>query len=260
MKGSQYILIAAIGILLICSCANSEKWNNIHTVKVCAEAKAEKQEKTTYDGDTFTSPSYDITVNMEFMDTTMHDNAEACHNINKYLIEEILQRKGETDGERAVASFIAHLKNEYEQEEMAPEIYDHYTGKAEYGMDGIINYTLVEDFYGGGAHPSVVTTILCFDAQTGRKIDLYDVFTDTCTQTLCDKLTERLMQQVGVKTLDSLNACGYLEMQDMFISENFLLKKDSVSFFYNQYDIAPYSFGTTTLSFSYDELEGLLRK
>lgn len=260
MKRSVYFIIGFIIFSIAFSCANNEKWNNIHTFSVSAETKAEKQEKTTYNGDTITTPPIDITVDMEFMDTTMYDNAEACHNINKYLIEEILLRKGETDGERAVASFIARLKNEYEQDEMAPEIYDHYTGKAEYGKEGVINYTLVEDYYGGGAHPSLVTTIICFDAETGKKIDLYDFFTDSCTYKLCDKLTEKLMQQVGVESIDSLHEYGFLEMQDMFISENFLLKKDSVSFFYNQYDIAPYAFGTTTLSFSYDELKDFIRK
>lgn len=260
MKVSRLVLIACLGILIVCSCANNDKYNDIHVVKVTAKSSAEKQQRTQEEGDTITIPPYDITVDMEFMDTTMHDNAEACHKINKYLIEEILMNKVETDGEKAVAEFITRLKNEYEQEEMAPEIYDHYIGKVEYGKDGVINYILDEDFYGGGAHPSQIRTILRFNAMTGNKIGLYEFFTNTCTNTLCNKLTQRLMDNLGVQTLDSLHSLGYLEMLDMFVTENFSLQKDSISFYYNQYDIAPYACGPSVISFSYDELEELIRK
>jgi len=254
------LLIGCIVVLIAYSCANNEKWNNIHTVNVSAEVKAEKVEKETVSGDTIIVPPYDITVNMEFMDTMTIENADVCRKINNLLIETFLNQKDETDCKKAVDTFISRLQTEYENDDMAPEIYDHYTGKAEYGKEGVINYTLVEDFYGGGAHPTMVTTILRFDANTGEKINLYEFFTDTCTYTLCDKLTQRLMDNLSVPTVDSLHALGYLEMESMFVSENFLLKKDSVSFFYNQYDIAPYAVGCTTISFSYEELKDYIRK
>ena len=260
MKGSQYLIIFFLGILILGSCANNEQWNHIHTVKVSAEVKTDKHKKAYENGDTIETPPYDITVDMEFMDTTEVENADACKRINAQLIERFLDIKNSCDCEEAVNQFIDRLQREYEQEEMAPEIYDHFTGKAEYGKEGVINYTLVEDYYGGGAHPSIVTSILRFDANTGERIDLYGFFVDTCTNSLCDKLTTRLMEKVGAPTLDSLHALGYLEMENMFVSENFLLKKDSVSFFYNQYDIAPYAMGCTTLSFGYDELKDWIRK
>lgn len=260
MKGSQYILIGGMGLLIVCSCANNEKWNDIHTVKVAGQAKAEKTKKATCNGDTITTPSYDITVDMEFIDTSSVENIEACRHINNQLIEEFLNQQEQSDGQKAVNIFIERLQNEYEQEEMAPEIYDHYIGKVEYGKDGVINYILDEDFYGGGAHPSQIRTILRFNAMTGNKIGLYEFFTDTCTNTLCNKLTQRLMDNLGVQTLDSLHSLGYLEMLDMFVTENFSLQKDSISFYYNQYDIAPYACGPSVITFSYDELEELIRK
>lgn len=260
MYRSQYLLLFCIGLLILSSCANNEKWNGISTIKVEAEANATKKATTTEVGDTITSPSYDITVDMEFMDTTSIENLDVCHRINKYLIAEFLEQDDETDSKKAVNTFIERLQNIYSQDDMSTEIYDHYTGKAVFGPDGVINYILVQNYYGGGAHPTSITSILRFNTQTGEKIGLYDFFADTCSTTLCDKLTERLMQYTGAPDLDSLHSLGYLDMISMFISENFLLNKDSISFFYNQYDIAPYACGTTTLSFGYDELKDYIRK
>ena len=38
-----------------------------------------------------------------------------------------------------------------------------------------------------------------------------------------------------------------------------MLKKDSIHFFYNRYDIAPYAAGTTTLGFPYEELSEIMK-
>ena len=259
MKYYRYI-ISLIGILSIFSCAHTEKWNDIHTVKVEAEAIAPKKATTTEIGDTITTPPYDITVDMEFMDTTSIENREACNKINTYLIEEFLNQKGELDCNKAVDAFIENLKAQYAQDDISRQIFDHYTGKAVYGKEGVINYILVENYYSGGAHPTSVTSILRFDTNTGEKIDLNGFFNDTCQYVLCDRLINRLMADKGVPTIDSLHAIGYLEVGDMFVSENFILNKDSISFFYNQYDIAPYACGTTTISFSYEELKDYIRK
>lgn len=259
-KCSQLLLfIGGISALIIASCASNEKWNDIHTVKVAAKALAEKKVTATANGDTIITPPYDISVNMEFMDTTTLENADVCRKINKQLIHEFLEQDIE-DGEKAVEIYIQRLLNIYKEEDACSEIYDHYNGKAEYGKEGVINYILAEDYFSGGAHPSQMTTILRFDAITGDKIGVYEFFNDTCRVALETKLTQRLMEKVGVPSLDSLHSLGYLAMCDIFISENFLLGKDSIHFLYNQYEIAPYSAGTTRISFSYDELKDLIRK
>ena len=250
-KFIHYSLVTLYLVLIVCSCASNEKWNDIHVVKVAANATAERNTKTNEVGDTIVSPPYDITVDMEFMDTTSIENIEVCHKINKKLIEEFPHK--------AVNVFIERLQNQYEQDDLSPEVYDHYIGEAKYGRGGVINYFMNEDFYGGGAHPTSVTSILRFNTQTGEKIELYEFFTDTCSTTLCGKLTKRLMDYVGVTTLDSLHELGYLDMLDMYVTENFFLDKDSISFFYNTYDIAPYAVGPTTLTFSYDELKDYIR-
>ena len=52
---------------------------------------------------------------------------------------------------------------------------------------------------------------------------------------------------------------GYLVMNDMYVTENFELGKDTIRFHYNQYDIAPYALGSSDLTFTYEELKDLIK-
>lgn len=261
MKGSQKTILASIGILIVCSCANNERWNDIRTVQVIAQAtKSTKTQTLEKNAPQSAAPPYDITVDMEFMDTTIAINAEVSRKINTELIREFLSLNNEYESNHAVKAFINQLQTQYENDENSSEIYDHYTGKAQFGFDGVINYFFTEEYYGGGAHPNSVTSIQCFNTQTGDKINLNQLITDTCTISLSNRLTERLMKKVGVPSLDSLHSLGYLDNVDMFVSDNFILDKDSIHFYYNQYDIAPYAAGPITLSFSYEELKDYIRR
>lgn len=265
---AHYILLGIIATVLAASCAsNTGKWNNLQIVNVAATAsnRNQHQEQTTNDdgNDTFavkTSVPYDIKVEMDFLDGETEKNSEACQSINRQLISEFLNQQDEDDVNKAVNTFIERLANQMELEEEIPAMYDYFTGKANFGMSGIVNYVLTENYYSGGAHPTSVTTMLRFNTDNGHKIDLEEVFVDTCMTTLTERLTTRLMRNLGVASLDSLHKLGYLDMIDMFVTDNFMLEKDSITFFYNPYDIAPYAVGTTTIKFSYDELKDIMHK
>jgi hypothetical protein len=47
---------------------------------------------------------------------------------------------------------------------------------------------------------------------------------------------------------------------DMFPSENFILGKETITFIYNPYEIAPYEKGSIELTLSYSELDDILNK
>lgn len=259
MKGS-HIITLGIGFLIVYSCANNEKWNDIRTVQVSAQAKKETKKQLLEQDKIVPSTPYNITVDMEFMDTTIAINADVCRKINTELIREFLDLNNEYEGNHAVETFIDLLQTQYESDDKPSDMYDHFTGTAQFGFDGIINYFFTEDYYGGGAHPNSVTSIQCFSTQTGDKINLDQLITDTCSVPLSQRLTDRLMKKVGVVSLDSLHSLGYLDNIEMFVSDNFILDKDSIHFYYNPYDIAPYAAGAITLSFSYEELKDYIRK
>ena len=68
------------------------------------------------------------------------------------------------------------------------------------------------------------------------------------------------MKDTDSATLEELEDKAYLQDTEMYPSENFRLGKDSIYFFYNVYEIAPYSTGATEIALSYDVLQGLLKE
>ena len=89
-------------------------------------------------------------------------------------------------------------------------------------------------------------------------IVLDDICPITKQNLLKDLLLRKLMKDQQVRTMDELRQKGILEMTDMFISNNFALREDSIEFLYNEYDIAPYAYGAFTICLGYDETKEVL--
>lgn len=202
----------------------------------------------------------DVKVDMEFVKSDNEQNTKVCKLINDQLIELLLQQSSDQTTEEALAQYIETAKEEFHGDAIANIYYDHLEGRAEHGMKHVVNYRLVEDTFMGGAHPSQFTTILRFNTQTGEFIPLDEVFSTIHQRALKDTLLNKLMADNGVRTLQGLQKKGFLEMSDMFVSHNFALRDDSIEFYYNEYDIAPYAYGPTTICLSYDQVKDIVNE
>lgn len=221
------------------------------------------------------SPTLSIDINMQFAKTDTGDELakKAAETINTNIENEVFSMTGLP--EEVIDSFIKSSIDLYAQtmyplyEEDkdkamgADSAYDNYhniTGKAEIGHKGIINYTVTEEMYNGGAHPVSVTTYLNFNSKTGELIELDALFKEGYKDKLNDILLKALMKKCGAKSMKELNDAGYLCFTDMYPSSNFLLKDDSIEFYYNVYEIAPYVMGPTVLNVNYKEIIDLMNE
>lgn len=248
--------------MVFAACNDNGKWNGISFNHQDSKLKVKSTDvKEVDDSDIFTEDEmvFDVSVDMDFMVPKEDGDTLACAAINEYIITELLGQPKGTSQKDAVDGYISKAKSEFKTDEYMVTYYDHVKGVAEYGVEGVINYTMTEDFFGGGAHPTQNVVIKRFRSSDGTEIGLWDVFADSCSNALKHALVEKLMKQQNVSTMDELQEMGYLEMMDMFIPQNFSMGKDSISFFFNQYDIAPYACGQTTLSFGYDEIKKFMR-
>lgn len=112
--------------------------------------------------------------------------------------------------------------------------------------------------FSGGAHGNHSTMFYNFDT-AGRLLQLDDLFKPGYQGRLTELLLIRLMELQGVTTLEELQEKAYLQMNDMYPSENFHIKQTGILFFYNQYEIAPYSNGVTELTLTNEELKNILK-
>lgn len=110
----------------------------------------------------------------------------------------------------------------------------------------------------GGAHGLYGMSYSNYDMATGRMLTLDDVFSDTLA--LDKKMTELF---IGQKELDAnipLSEQGYFIDNNLLpLTQNFALTPEGVVFYYNVYEIAPYSDGPSCVKVPYEELSDILK-
>lgn len=261
-----FVFLGALISLILIGCNSSTQWNdlefyNVEKLEQLTESPIETNEE---DSDAFAqlhkkeNREMDVKVDMQFLKSDNMANERVCKLINDQLVEILLKQSSELTVDEAVAQYIEDVKKEFHGDEVASIYYDHLTGRAEYGRENIINYRLVEDVFMGGAHPCTITTILRFNAMTGEFITLENLFPYPQQKELQELLLEKLMKMNQARSLEDLHKRGILEMSDMFISNNFALREDSIEFYYNEYDIAPYAYGAFSICLSYEEVQKLM--
>lgn len=263
-----YLFLGASVLSFFSACQSNTRWNELAFYNVEKQEQISEEPTKEVDmGDADDTMALlhekgkremDVKVDMQFIQSDNEANVHVCKLINDQLIELLLKQSSELSIDEAIAQYIEDVKTDFHGDEVANVYYDHLTGRAEYGMENIINYRLVEDVFTGGAHPCTVTTILRFHAQTGEFIGLEQVFPIPNQQKLQELLLEKLMRSNGAHTMEELQKKGFLEMNDMFVSTNFAMREDSIEFYYNEYDIAPYANGACTICVGYEEVKDLM--
>ncbi len=118
----------------------------------------------------------------------------------------------------------------------------------------------------GGAHPNMFLRSETFDLYTGKRVFLTDFIKGTKEQAL-DKIYQFIEEQIK-QTKGSESFVYYdtyeNDIREYFAEEDFVLQKDSMMVFYQQYAIAPYATGFQMFEIPYQQkqffLEDLTQK
>lgn len=199
----------------------------------------------------------DVKVDMPFATAVKADCEKAAEKINSQLVEMLLKKPGNLTAEKAVECFMQDVLNEFKREKIISIYYRHLKGHAEYGMENVLNYRLDDEEFTGGAHPYTTTTILRFNMLTGDFISLDQIVPLAKQQKLKELLLAKLMKDKHASTMEELNQLGFLDITDMFVSKNFSLGEDSIEFYYNEYEIAPYAYGPCIIRLGYEDIHKL---
>ncbi|CAN5547415.1 hypothetical protein BH10BAC5_BH10BAC5_08920 [soil metagenome] len=131
-------------------------------------------------------------------------------------------------------------------------------GAVEFDNSNILSYSTLTNSFTGGAHGSNYISYYIFDQTTGMPLTYKDVFEKGSEKDL-NKLIEKKFRQVrGLKPQDNLVEAGGLFENHIEHNDNFAIFKDGIKFYYNSYEIAPYSSGPIELIFSWGELGNLI--
>jgi Protein of unknown function (DUF3298). len=114
--------------------------------------------------------------------------------------------------------------------------------------------------YTGGAHGMEHTNFLNVDLENKHILTLDDIFVEDYSETLTQFLWEQLMKDNNVSSREELEHIGYGLIGNVEPVENFYLDKTGITFYYNIYEIAPYSTGPVEIKLPYESISGLMKE
>lgn len=104
---------------------------------------------------------------------------------------------------------------------------------------------------GGAAHGYYGFYMLHFDRQSGHRFKLADLISEAYHTTL-NSIAERLfLEQNGEEG-------WFFERGSFTVNENFEIRHDGLTFYYNIYEVGPYSAGATEVFIPYSEIAAMI--
>lgn len=115
--------------------------------------------------------------------------------------------------------------------------------------------------YSGGPHPSLMTTSVNYDLQTGDVMFLDDILTPECSSdTLYQMVLNSLSDQADELYYDYADALGDRFTGELHSIQDWYFSRNGLCFHFAPYDIAPYSSGTIIAELPYHSLTGILKE
>ncbi|HBI73720.1 MAG TPA: DUF3298/DUF4163 domain-containing protein [Lachnospiraceae bacterium] len=126
--------------------------------------------------------------------------------------------------------------------------------KITYNQNCMLSLYFDQYEYTGGAHGATIRTSDTWNLQQSRKLQLKDLF--LLPQDYSAYITDRVKQQIAgqIASGEDIYFDDYAHLvSDYFKPNNFYLTKEGAEFYYQQYDIAPYSSGIRTFLIPYSQ-------
>ena len=122
----------------------------------------------------------------------------------------------------------------------------------------IISLEFYEYSFMGGAHPNTVKTYQSFYLSTGDKVEIDDSSIVNKLTAIAEKEFRRIK---NIPDDQALSDAGYwFENDEFYLNDNFAITDEGIVFYFNPYEIAPYSLGPTKLILTRDKAGSLINE
>ncbi|MCK9450944.1 MAG: DUF3298 and DUF4163 domain-containing protein [Bacteroidales bacterium] len=122
---------------------------------------------------------------------------------------------------------------------------------------GLLCIETSEYVFSGGAHGMLNRLFYVFDINSGKRLKMEDIFLAQSDNILTELLTNEIRSRYEIQHDSSLKSFG-LFVEVVEPNTNFWISNSGIGFYYNSYELAPYSYGQSDLFLPYTKLEGLL--
>lgn len=177
----------------------------------------------------------------EAIDKYVNLYLEDYKSLETYFKEELT---GESD--MPIASLFSHYENS--------------SNEITYNKNNILCYSVSVESYTGGAHGAHSTMNYALDLTTGTVITEEDIFIKDFQDALAQILVDKITEQNEITNPKELETIGYFSVDEIFPNGNFSLNDKSITYYFNEYEIAAYVVGLITVEIPYGEIKHLLKK
>lgn len=158
----------------------------------------------------------------------------------------------------AASNFIAEYDTSLKQQTNGANWYAETEGRINSNGKNVLSYYISQSMYTGGGHPNSYLTYYNFDKGNGNQISLNDIFGANFETALNKVIDADFRKMKGLSATDNLQEKAYLFENKITYTNNFAIEKKGLRFYYNNYDIGPYSNGPTDLLITWKDLSGII--
>jgi hypothetical protein len=137
--------------------------------------------------------------------------------------------------------------------------YEFFSNEIKYNKNGLLCYAVSYENYTGGAHGSHSYTNYIIDLNTGLDITEADFFADGYVDALAKILVDKIAEKNHIENAKELENIGYFSIDEIYPNGNFSIDDAGITYYFNEYEIAAYVVGITSVHLLYDEIRHLLR-
>ncbi|MGM9759426.1 MAG: DUF3298 domain-containing protein [Parabacteroides sp.] len=138
--------------------------------------------------------------------------------------------------------------------------YESSTDNIVFNSQGILSYTVRFENYTGGAHGGHTYTNHVIDVRQGKPLTEEDIFVKDYQDRLAQILVNQIAKDNHVEDPKELENVGFFSVEEIFPNGNFLVDEQGITYFFNEYEIAPYVIGLVKVALPYSAILHLLRE
>ncbi len=138
--------------------------------------------------------------------------------------------------------------------------YEISSNEITYNKNNILCYSVSIESYTGGAHGAHSTMNYALNLKTGDIITEEDIFIEDFQDALAQILVDKITDQNDVENPKELESIGFFSVDEIFPNGNFSIDDDGITYYFNEYEIAAYVVGLTSVKLPYNQIKHLLRK
>ncbi|MCC8154606.1 MAG: DUF3298 and DUF4163 domain-containing protein [Tannerellaceae bacterium] len=127
-----------------------------------------------------------------------------------------------------------------------------------YNRNNILSYSSYRESFTGGAHGSHQLKNRVLDLATGNPVTEEDIFIEGYQERLAAILIKHITEANELKDPKELEDIGYFSIDEIYPNNNFLVDSSGITYDFNEYEIAAYVVGITSIHLPFQEIRHLL--